>query len=257
MEITNERTTETAITLSSEQYNDFIRCLSTLQEICNDVVIQRGVIRQRSNDNTSIFELDLNSIITDINISITNVKQKLNLLKTFQGQEVSIEINNEGFTFSDDFSSLEFLHPSADFMDNKYIEQAELEGIFSVEEENLLFDFELSTIITDRIRIVTQTFNSPAIQVKFDKDMASINAASQSKDQFAKFINNVEMNMELEKCSSNLSTLPFGIDHDTDVRFKMYKVLNQDVALNKFSTVLGDININMYSRSSIIEDEEE
>jgi len=248
---------EAAITLSSEQYNDFIRCLSTLQEICNDVVIQQGVIRQRSNDNTSIFELDLNSILTDINISITNVKQKLNLLKTFQGQDVTININDEEFSFSDEFSSVTFLHPTPDFMDNKYIEQNELDGIFDVEEENLLFDYELSTIITDRIRIVTQTFNSPAIQVKFDKDMASINAASQSKDQFAKFINNIEMNMELENCSSNLSTLPFGIDHDTDVVFKMYKIPNQDVSLNRFSTVLGDIDVNMYSRSSIIEDEEE
>lgn len=257
METSNEQTLESSITLSSEQYNDFIRCLSTLQEICNDVVINQGVIRQRSNDNTSIFELDLNSIITDISISITNVKQKLNLLKTFQGQEVLININNEGFTFSDDFSSLEFLHPSADFMDNKYIERTELDSIFNVEEESLLFDFELSSIITDRIRIVTQTFNSPAIQVKFNKDTASINASSQSKDQFAKFIDNVEMNMELENCSSNLSTLPFGIDHDTDVRFKMYKIANQDVALNGFSTVLGDVDINMYSRSSIVEDEEE
>ena len=248
---------EASITLSSEQYNDFIRCLATLQEICNDVVIHRGVIRQRSNDNTSIFELDLNSIITDVNISITNIKQKLNLLKTFQGQDVTIDINDEGFLFSDEYSSVTFLHPAPDFMDNKYIEQEELDGIFDVEEENLLFDFELSTIITDRIRIVTQTFNSPAIQVKFDLDKASINSASQSKDQFAKFIDNIEMNTELEKCSSNLSTLPFGIDHDTDVRFKMYKVTNQDVALNRFTTVLGDIDVNMYSRSSIIDDEDE
>jgi len=259
MEITKgeNQSMEAAITLSSEQYNDFIRCLSTLQEICNDVVIQRGVIRQRSNDNTSIFELDLNSILTDISISITNVKQKLNLLKTFQGQEVTIDIDDEEFSFSDEYSSVTFLHPSPDFMDNKYIEQEELDGIFDVEEENILFDFELSSIITDRIRIVTQTFNSPAIQVKFNKDNASINSSSQSKDQFAKFIDNIEMNMELENCSSNLSTLPFGIDHDTDVRFKMYKVPNQDVALNSFSTVLGDIDVNIYSRSSIIEDEDE
>jgi len=247
---------EAAITLSIEQYNDFIRCLSTLQEICNDVVIHQGVIRQRSNDNTSIFELDLNSILTEICISITNVKQKLNLLKTFQGQEVIININDEGFSFSDEYSSVTFLHPTPDFMDNKYIEQNELDSIFDVEEENLLFDFELSSIITDRIRIVTQTFNSPAIQVQFNKDYASINSSSQSKDQFAKFIDNIEMNMELENYSSNLSTIPFGVDHDTDIRFKMYKVPNQDVALNRFSTILGDINVNMYSRSSIIENEE-
>jgi len=247
---------EAEIILSSEQYNDFIRCLSTLQEVCNDVVIEQGIIRQRSNDNTSVFELNLNSIITDISISITNVKQKLNLLKTFQGQDVKIIIDDNSFMLSDNISFIKFLHPSADFMDNKYMHQNELDGIFSIEEENLLFDFELSSIITDRIKIVTQSFNSPAIQVKFNKNYASINAASQSKDQFARFIDEIEMNMELDKCSSNLSTLPFGIDHDTDVNFKMYKVENQDIILNKFSTILGDIDVNIYSRSAIKSDDE-
>ena len=244
------------ITLTTEQYGDLIRCLSTLQEICNDVVIHNGMIRQRSNDITSIFEFNLTSILPDIDISLTNIKQKINLLKTFQGRDVTLNITDEKFTFFDEYSSLTFLHPSADFIENKYIEQSELDAIFTVEEENLLFDLELSSIITDRIKVVTQTFNSPAIQIAFNKDTISINSISQAKDQFVKFIDNVEINMELENCSSNLSTLPFGVEHDTDIRFKMYKVENQDVSLNNFSTILGDIELNIYSRSMIMKDED-
>ena len=80
------------INLNEEEYNDFLRCLTNLKEICNDVDIRDGVIRQRSNDLTSVFEMNLSPIINDASIPITNLKKKLDLLKTFVGQEVTIEI---------------------------------------------------------------------------------------------------------------------------------------------------------------------
>ena len=80
------------IVLETEEYNDFLRCLINLREICNDVDIRGGYIRQRSNDLTSIFEMDLTSLIGDSQIPITNLKKKLDLLKTFSGQSVTIEI---------------------------------------------------------------------------------------------------------------------------------------------------------------------
>ena len=102
----------TTITLEAEQYNDFIRCLTNLKDVCNDVDIRNGIIRQRTNGNVSIFEIDISTIVSDASFAIIDLKQKLDLLKTFQGQDVSIEIiepvpGNPGtFTFSDEFSSL-------------------------------------------------------------------------------------------------------------------------------------------------------
>ena len=87
----------TRIEFDSEDFNTFLRCLMNLKEICNDVDIRGGMIRQRTNDLTSVFEMDLTSLITDAAIPITNLKKKLDLLKTFAGQDVALE-THEGET---------------------------------------------------------------------------------------------------------------------------------------------------------------
>ena len=254
---------EINIGLTAEQFNDFLRCLTNLKEICNDVDIREGMIRQRSNDLTSVFEMNLTSLIHDASIPITNLKKKLDLLKTFAGQEVSIGIN-EGetesesyFVISDDQSSIRFSFPAIEFMDNKIMSQDELDNIFNLEEDDLILTNQLNNIITERIRIITDNFNTQAIQVKFDNDQAFISAETQAKDQFAKIKTDIVTNIDLGgKFSSNLSTIPFSIEHDSELEFKMYKDPTQNVSLNKIKTQLGDIEINIYSRSAIVEDED-
>ena len=249
------------INLEEEEYNDFLRCLTNMKEICNDIDIRGGMIRQRSNDLTSVFEMDLTSIINEASIPITNLKKKLDLLKTFAGHKVSIDINEgeteseSNFIVSDDQFSIKFLFPALEFMDNKIMTQAELDDIFDLNEDDLILTNDLNSIITDRIRIVTENFNTQAIQIKFDGDMASISAITQSKDQFAKFKNDIPTNIDFGgKFASNLSTIPFSIEHDTDLDFKMYKDPDHNISLNKISTELGSVNINIYSRSAITEE---
>jgi len=255
----------TQITIDAENFNDFLRCITNLKEICNDVDIRNGIIRQRSNDLTSVFEMDLSSLLENarVNIPITNLKKKLDLLKTFAGQNVVIEVvegeteSESYFIISDDQSSIKFLFPSIEFMDNKFMSEDELENIFSLQEEDIILNDTLTSIITERIRIITDNFNTAAIQVKFTGNEASIIAATQSKDQFAKFKIGIPTNIDFGgNYISNLSTIPFGIEHDENVDFKMYKDANQNVSLNKIETTLGAIEINIYSRSAIIEDDD-
>jgi len=252
---------EATLNLDSEQFNDFLRCLTNLKEVCNDVDIRSGVVRQRSNDLTCVFEMDLNPLLTDVTFAITDLRKKLDLLKTFQNQDVTINIVDQGsgesyFTFSDQYSSIKIVAPTLDFMDNKWMSEEELNNIFNMSDDELIMETDLSSIITDRIKLVTDNFNTQAIQVLFDGDKASIVAATQSRDQFAKFIEGIVTNVEFEKCSSNLSIVPFSIDHDTDVEFKMYKDPAQAVSLNKTSTTLGDIDVTVYARSAIIGDDD-
>lgn len=253
----------TRIEMDAEEFNEFLRCLTNLKEICNDVDIREGTIRQRSNDLTSVFEMNLDSIIQDTNLPITDLKKKLDLFKTFSGQNVTIEITvgeteSESFyTISDSISMIKFNFPTIGFMDNKYMTREELDNIFDLDEEDLILHDDLTTLITDRIRIISENFNTAAVQVKFKDDLASICAATQSKDQFAKFKTDIATNMALGNCSSNLSTIPFSIEHDENVEFKMYKDPNQPVSLNKIATTLGPVEINIFSRSAIVNDSED
>ena len=251
----------TTIGLDAEQYNNFLGCLLNLKEICNDVDIRDGMIRQRTNDLTCVFEMNLTPLISDANIPIVNLKKKLDLLKVFAGQDVQIEIvegeseSDSYFTFSDDESSIKFLFPSIEFMDNKIITQEELNNIYNVDEEDLILENNLNNTVTERIRVITDNFNTPAIQMKFEGDQASITAATQSKDQFAKFKTGISTNIDFGgNYKSNLSTVPFSIDHDEDLNFKMYKDPERDVSMNAIKTRLGDVEISIFSRSAIMEE---
>ena len=131
----------------------------------------------------------------------------------------------------------------------------ELESIFNMNDDDLILEYDLTSMITERVRIITQNFSTDAIQVSFEGETASVKAATQAKDQFAVFVKDVQTNVILEDCSALLSTVPFGIDHDTDVEFKMFKDPNQDISLNKFETTLGDITMKVLTRSAIVKDE--
>jgi hypothetical protein len=239
-------------TLNSEQYNDLLKCLTNLAEACTDADIRDGMIRQRSTSNTTVFEISLNSLIDDLSIPLINLKNKLILLKTFAGQDVTIETVDDGFIFSDFYSTLKILNPAVEFMDNKCIPPEELERIFDTDSSELMMECELPSSLTERIKIITNAFSSPAIQAFFTGETAALCSNTTSGDQYATFLKNIPLNVEIDKAYLNIPIIPFSIEHDTDVNFQMFKAPGQDIAICKFSTTLGDIDINIFSRNSIM-----
>ena len=254
---------ENTIAVSVDNFNSFIRCLTNLKEVCNDADIRNGILRQRTNNHTSVFEIDFTSVFEDANIALTNLRQKLELLKTFQGQEVEVTINeaddgSSGFyRFQDEHTSITFISPTMDFMDNKYMDEEELNSIFPASEDDLILEKTLSQLITDRIKTITHYFSIETILVEFNGETAIISASTPSGDQTAKFADNIMMNQEIEVSSTNISNIAFAMDHETDIIFSMFKDTNQNAALNKFVTSIGEIDINVFSRSQIVESDED
>jgi len=250
----------TNLQMTAEKFSEFLRCITNLKEECNDIDIKDGVIRQRSNDKTSIFQIDMTPILTEeVSISISDVKKKLDLLKVFAGQVVNLEINTEGngyFIFSDTFTSLKFMAPAYQFIDNKFMTEAELVAIFNLNEDELILEYEISSMTTERIRVITTGFNIKAIQVEFEGETATIKAGTQAKDQFVKFAEDIPTNVVFDQCSANLGVIPFSIEHDDQVEFKMYKDANQDISLNTFTTKISECEMIIFTRSSLVQNEE-
>jgi hypothetical protein len=246
----------TNLNLNAEQYGNFLRCVTNLREVCNDVDLRGGIIRQRSNDKSTVFQMDLRPLLTEVDMPISDIKKKLELLKTFSGQEVTITFQDDHFSFADQFTTIKFMNPTLEYMDNKYLSMEELERVFVMDDDELLIDTQLPSIITERIRIITQTFNTQAIQIVFSGETAKLTAVTQARDQFAKIVSDIVTNAVIEGCSSNLSTVPFSIEHDTDVEFKIFKHPSQDVLMNRFATTLSEMDVVIYGRAAIIKDEE-
>jgi hypothetical protein len=245
----------TSITLSSSDYEDFLRCLTNLKDLCTDVDLRQGIIRQRTNDNNAIFEFDLTSLVRDTSIPISDLKHKLDLFRIFIGQEVRIESDDVYFSFSDQYTTYKIKKTLVNFLDNKFIEEAELNAIISVPDNSLILDYDLKQIITDRIKIVTQGFNTPSIQVSFDGETAKISATTQSKEESTTFVAGLITNIPIERSVSSMSINPFTIDHDDDIKLEIHRENNNLV--NKFGTSVGQISIKMYSKSMLRVETEE
>jgi hypothetical protein len=241
----------TQVNLDATKYDELLRVLFILKDICNDVDIREGFIRQRSNDNSTVFEIDLTSIISTINLPITELKTKLDIFKCFSGQEVSISADQDSFTILDQFSMLKIKNPILEFLDNKFISKDELDRVIVTNQEDLILSTNISKKISDRMRIISSSFHVNSIQTIFEGELASISTSNQSKDNFAKFIDNIVLNRELNH-SVNLVITPFIIDHDGDITMEIFDSGN-NVVINSFSTTIGSINANLYTRASMVE----
>ena len=250
------------IILDSEQFDLFLRCLSNLKEVCNDIDIKKGCVRQRTNDKTTIFEMDLTPIINDIDISLIELKNKIDILKVFVNQEVSIEINisdenpDEGeYIISDSYSSIRITKPTSSFIDNSYIPQEDVSKIYSLQDDEVLMESEITKMISDRIKTITAAFGSTSIQVFFNGDTCDISASNQSRQHTAMFLKDIILNETMEDSFANLTLITFKIDHDDNINFKMYYDEERNITTNTFKTGLGEIEMNMYSNSSVVEDD--
>ena len=247
------------VNLSMEDYEQFLRCLSILKDVCNDADIHGGILRQRTNDSANVFEIDMTSVIDNLDVPLVNLKQKLDLLKIFmnqnsdQSQTVDITVEDDGsFTVSDEYSTVKFEGPELEYMDNRFINQEELETIFTLNEEDIILETEIESNISDRMRIIAQNFNVNSTQIQFNNDSASICMETQGHDQSAKILTDIVVEQPME-CVSSLVNTPFIIDHDGKITLKMYNYQEQ-ICSNTFKTSISDIDITIYGRSSLIEE---
>jgi hypothetical protein len=246
-----ERQLETQVNLDVAKYDEFLRVLFILKDICNDVDIRDGFIRQRTNDSATVFEANLTDVISTMSLPISELKNKLDIFKCFSGQEVSITTTEDSFTISDQYSVLKIKNPILEFMDNKYMTQEEVSRVITTNPDDIVLSTQISKKISDRMRIISSSFHINSIQAVFNGETANISCSTQSKDNFAEFVKDIVANKELNH-SANLVITPFIIDHDGDIAFEMFDSGN-NVVINSFSTSVGSIVVNMYTRASMVE----
>ncbi len=247
---------EIEISLDSVEFDSFTRTLSILKEICDDIDIRGGIIRQRTNDKSTIFQIDLTGILNDVDIPITNLKQKLDLLKIFAGEDVTLKINDENFIISDEYTSISLVKPLSNYITNKFKSEEELQNIFVLKESDLILNTEIPLKVSERLRIISTNFNTNSLNINFNGDNAILSTKTQAKDQKAVLMKDIITNRTIDNSSSSLVLIPFIVDHDGDIGFEMYDN-GDNTIINKFecSIANGDekIEIKIYGKSLINE----
>lgn len=239
---------EQQVNLNSEQYGSLIRTLSVLKDPCNDVVIQNGFIRQRTNDSAAVFEIDLTSLLSTASFIISNIKEKIDILKMFVEHEVEIKVDDTSFTFADPDSSLKISHPDKKYLDNKFMEETELNTLISVNEDSVLAEHSISPMISERMKIIATGFHVNSFQMIFDGETASIKSRTMSKEQLANLLSNILLSEKITGYS-NLVIIPYICDHDGDILCKIYKL--NDRFICRYSMFVGTIPVTIYTRGEI------
>ncbi len=240
------------LTIHPTDFSNFLRCLSLLQDDCNDVDIREGILRQRTNLRENIIEMDLTPLVSDYDIVLSNLKQKLPLLKGLSGHEVKINSTDNSISFSGERSIFKFVNPRMDFLDNKFMSSQELAKIFTLREEDVILEYAISKETSKLMKVIQRQFHVISFQICFEGDNASIVSTTTSKDQYSGIERGIPIRRPL-KCFANVVVTPFLIDHDGDILFKMYNV-QETLCVNKFKTLVGKISVIFYGRSQLIEE---
>lgn len=241
------------ITLSNEQFKNFINSLAVLKDMCNDVDIKGGVIRQHTNSRYCLFEIDLHSLIGNVDIPIIALKKKLDILKIFKNSEnVTISVDDITYAFSDNFSKIRF--NKLTLLDNRFITEDELANMFELNPDNLIIDCNIDTKISNRIKSISQNFDVNTFKINFENNKASILFSCEDKSQEAVVLDNIDIPKDLN-ASTNIFTMPFIIDHDEDIKFELYEV-EEDCA-GKVTTKNSGIEIVIYTNAILMDSEEE
>lgn len=256
---------ETTVVLSSDLYEEFFSCLANLKDSCTDIMIKESIIRQRTDDKNSVFEIDLNDLFgEELTFAISYVKDKFDLFKVFLGKEVTLKvnineenINDSWYELSDDMSRMKIDFPDMDFLQNEFVSEEELATIVTTTEDDLIFETSIEKTITERIKTITTNFQAHFIKLEFEGEIMSMGAIDAPKTNRVYFLENLPIEMEFdEKHIANMTKTPFMIKHDTAFTFQLFKQPDEMITQNKISTSIGTVPINIYCKSSLfLEDE--
>jgi hypothetical protein len=252
---------DTTIVLTSDLYEEFFSCISNLRDVCTDITINQSIIRQRTDDKNTIFEMDLTDLFggEQVNIPIAYFKQKFDLFKLFLGQEITIKIHEEEdygdswYELSDSMSRIKFDFPATDYMQNEFVTEEELGAIFTCTDDDLILETQIEKTITERIRTVTTNFQVHFVKMMFTGQTMSLGAIDPAKTNRVYFLENLPVDMEFdEPYFSNMTKIPFMIHHDTAFSFQLFKQPDDMVTQNKISTSVGAVPVTMYCKSQFM-----
>lgn len=247
------RKMEKDIKLNAKEFATFLKCMSAVQKaFCSDVNIKGGFLRQKSNDGLIIIEMDLTSLISDCDIILENIKNKLALFNPLAKQDVNIKINEKKITFSGVRSLVRFDMPSPDSSANKFMPCEELNNLISLKEEDLVLEYAVKKDVSGLIKAVCKQFAVNSVRISFGQSGASISAITKNKEQYSEIDSGIPFN-NVPQGYSNLYALPFIVDHDGDISLKIYNI-QDNVRINKFKTSIGTMDFTIYGRSPIVEE---
>lgn len=247
-----------SISLSRMEFTKLFGTIKILQDSCTDCDISGGFIRQKTNDRSAIVEIDLSNILKENNLSISLIKQKVLLLKSFElddnvqidDEKISIIFSDKDYTFTDFFSNIVFRKPSQKYLDNKFIPEEDFKNMIKISEDNLVLNYDIPSHLAKRIKGICEGFNVDTVLVKMDEYHASIHAITINNENTSRVIKEISLNSKIPKSNFKMIILPFMLDVSSDIKLMIYSI-SDTMMLCKFQLTHFDIPISIYCKVKV------
>jgi hypothetical protein len=250
----------TSITIGKDEFIEFLRALTALKDICTDITIEKGMIRQRIDSRESFFQMDLRHILGDCSIPISHLKLKLDLLKTFFSEEVILSINDDNtfYSFEDAVSRYSFKWTDTKMMseNSRYINDDEL-GKLIGKYEDIILETTIDKKVSDRIKLASQLFSVRNVTLEFSERFAKLKSEHQNKEQNAIFMKDIVSLLDGDAFIT-LSIIPLTVDHDGPMTFEVaaQKINNKIQVLQTVDMKMNNTEITFYGASILKTDED-
>ena len=240
----------TTVTLNKKQWISFCKVLTGLARACNDVDINDGMIRQRSNDRSAIVEIDLRPVVGGLTFTIANVKEKLKTLKMFK-RRLTITLGEKEAVLSDGISDCTIVASDINYLDNKFMSQQEMESLLQAgcQEKSLVVRNIIKKIVLKRIRTALSRLHPNTLKVVFAGHSGRLRVDNSSGSNGPTEIMDAMKHIILFQPIigyAALTTLPFqALDSDEDLLWELYR--EDKRLLCKHSGRIGQIKATMYT----------
>jgi len=224
-----------------------------IKEQCTDINIISGVIRQRSDTEIVVYDIDISDILEEMNLPLVGIKTKIDLLKMFVGNDdIEINSNDEIYSIKDEFSKISFVVPNLQFIENKYIESDEITQMFDFEDRELVFTYNFSQKICERMRVIANNYEINAFTIEFLGDTATIKANTEAKDQTAILASNIPLDVPISDKICNVATTLLISEHDSELSYNMYTNGN-NILISEVESSIKGINYKIHNRTRLMD----
>lgn len=250
------------VALERPVFSKLTSALSVIQDICVDCDIKNGIIRSKSNDRKNVILIDLTSAIGRKNLSFSQLKMKLSLLKTFEldmsaanqdsNNTVIIEATQSDFRFSDSLSKLMMRKPIESYLENKFMDSQEFQTSIMdcCREDNLLFNYSIDNYLKNRISQICNTFRCDAVSFEFKGNHCFLSTETKSKDNISKLAQQIVLNSIVENKKCSLNNIPFVLNIQSGLTISCYKV-GESACMFKSDLVYYGIPVTIYSKARL------
>lgn len=247
------------IEISASEFKTFKLFLGLIRLYFNDFCLVDGAFRSFSNDRTLILEVGF-PFFKGINLKIADITNFFKLVSTFNKKsKITLKLNTELFTIEDDLTSLSFVQPRDEYLDNNFIPYKEMEiSIFSgMDLENLVFRGALSKLLISRTKKWSRKIPNLSIQLQSQNTNQKhahivIPIESDQSDQTVECsnrLNSFSRNHLAGDLNFNLPTFPFKFDQDI-LHINCFPN-NDQTATTVFNTKVNNLFVNMYWKSEL------